>query len=123
MLARDIMTADVITIKPNAEIYELTKLLAEEKVSGLPVCDDLGQVVGIVSEADLINLKNGGRVGDIMRREVISVVPDMPVQKVAAVLDRHKIKRVPVYSDGHIVGIISRADIVSAMARGTDLEA
>lgn len=119
MLARDIMTADVITIKANAHIYELTRKLSEGKVSGLPVCDELGQVIGVVSEADLIGLKHGSRVRDIMSREVISVDSDTPVQKVACILAEHRIKRVPVYDGGdRMVGIISRADIVDAMARG-----
>ncbi|NLW07469.1 MAG: CBS domain-containing protein [Clostridia bacterium] len=119
MLARDIMNPDVITIRANAHIYELTRKLSEGKISGLPVCNEMGQVVGIVSEADLIGLKHGCRVKDIMSREGISVGSDTPVQQVACVLAEHRIKRVPVYDgDDRLVGIISRADIVDAMARG-----
>lgn len=117
MLARDIMTSDVITITPSARIHELTRLLAENRISGVPVCDGDNHVVGIVSEADLLGLVNGHRVGDIMRREVIGVDAEDPVERVAAILHEKRIKRVPVYSEGRLVGIISRADIVAAMAR------
>ncbi|CEP66204.1 Aldolase-type TIM barrel [Moorella glycerini] len=117
MLARDIMTTEVIVINASARIYELTRLLAEHKISGVPVCDDGNRVVGIVTEGDLIGLKNGNRVRDIMSREVVGVDAEMPVEEVAAILHEKKIKRVPVYSNGRLVGIISRADIVAAMAR------
>jgi len=117
MLARDIMTKEVITINASAKIYELTKLMVEQEISGLPVCNDGGQVVGIVTEGDLIGLKTGSQVRDIMNREVISVDADTPVEKVAAILHATKIKRVPVYHDGSLVGIISRANIVAALAR------
>lgn len=117
MRARDIMTTEVITIAPDARIYELTRLLAENGISGVPVCDGDHRVVGIVSEGDLLCLCNGRRVRDIMTREVISVDADDPVERVAAVLHEKGIKRVPVYNKGRLVGIISRADIVAAMAR------
>jgi CBS domain-containing protein len=110
------MTTNVITIAPTARIYELTRLLAEHHISGVPVCED-DRVVGIVSEADLLTMSNGHRVEDIMTREVTGVEIDDPVEKVAAVLHTKGIKRVPVYSNGRLVGIISRADIVAAMAR------
>lgn len=117
MLAKDIMTKEVITIKAYARIYELTKLLADHHISGVPVCDESGKVVGMVTEADLIGLKNGTQVKDIMTREVISVSVDTPIEEVAAILHDKKIKRVPVYEQGRLVGIISRADIVAAMAQ------
>jgi CBS domain-containing protein len=117
MLARDIMTVEVITISPSARIYELTKLLIENKISGVLVCNENGHVVGIVTEADLIDLKNGNQVGDIMVREVISVDADTPVKKVASILHAHKINRVPVYENGSLVGIITRANIIAAVAK------
>ncbi|PRR74855.1 CBS domain-containing protein [Neomoorella humiferrea] len=117
MRAKDIMTKDVITISAYAPIYELTKLLAENDISGVPVCDESGKVIGMVSEADLIALKNGSRVVDIMNPEVIAVSQETPVEEVAVVLHTKKIKRVPVYEKDQMVGIISRADIVAAMAR------
>lgn len=116
MKAGEIMTRDVITIRPYAKIYELTKLLVEARVSGMPVCDDMGQVLGMVSEADLICLERGNRVEDIMCRDIVFVDVDTPVEIVASTMLEHNIKRVPVYSKGRMVGIISRADIVAAMA-------
>lgn len=117
MLAKDIMSAPVVTINARARIHELTKLLAEHHFSGLPVCDDLGRVVGIVSSADLLNMKGGQTVADIMSREVIGVTVDTPVEEVAAVLSQKKIKRVPVFEGEKLVGIISRSDVVAAMAK------
>lgn len=117
MLARDVMTAPVVTINARARIHELTKLLSERSISGVPVCDDSGRVVGMVSSADLLNMKGGQTVSDIMNREVISVTADTPVEQVAAVLSQNKIKRVPVFEGEKLVGIISRSDIVAAMAK------
>lgn len=117
MRARDIMTKEVITISAYAPIYELTRLLAERDISGVPVCDEGGKVIGMVSEADLIAMKNGTRVIDIMNPEVITVGPETPVEEVAALLHMKNIKRVPVFEKDQMVGIISRADIVAAMAK------
>ncbi|MDN5347224.1 MAG: hypothetical protein PWP65_788 [Clostridia bacterium] len=62
----------------------------------VPVCDESGKIIGMVSEADLIALKNGSRVKDIMNPEVITVSADTPVEKVAAIMHAKKVKRVPV---------------------------
>ncbi|HHP50668.1 MAG TPA: CBS domain-containing protein [Moorella mulderi] len=117
MLARDIMTREVITIGAHEPIYRLTKLLAEGGISGVPVCEEDGRIVGMVEEEELLKMKKGTRVRDIMRQEVISVEADTPVEEVAAILYSKNLKRVPVYEKGELVGIISRSDIVAAMAR------
>lgn len=116
MLAKEIMTAPAITIKETAKIYELSKLLTETKVSGVPVCDDDGQVVGFVSEADLLGLIKGNLVKDIMSRTIISVQENATLEEVAAIMRDHRIKRVPVFTGDTLIGIISRADIVAAIA-------
>jgi CBS domain-containing protein len=115
--AKDVMTTRVVTIKPSAKVYELTKLLSDHKISGVPVVDDDGQVVGIATEADLLAIKRGNTVGDIMTKEVISVTEDTPIQEIAAVLSAKRIKRVPVVKGGQLVGIVSRADLVAAIAK------
>ena len=80
------------------------------------MCNESGHVVGIVTEADLLDLRSGKQVKDIMVLEVISVEADAPVEKVASILHANKINRVPVYENGSLVGIITRANIIAAVA-------
>ncbi len=116
MLAKDIMTTEVITINETAKIYELTKILAEHKISGVPVCDADGNVVGIVTAADLRTMSKGERIKDIMSKVVVSIEPNTPLEEIAAILNTYKIKRVPVFENGQLVGVVSRDDIVVAIA-------
>jgi CBS domain-containing protein len=113
--AGEIMTRDVRTATPAMPTEELAALLAFHNVSGMPVLDEAGALVGIVSEADVIG-KPGATVGEIMTSEVIGVAPTMPIQRIAALMAEKKIKRVPVIADGVLVGMVSRADIVRALA-------
>src|SRR5689334_11266166 len=110
MLARDIMSRRVITIHPSATIQEAARLLSDYNISGVPVVDAGGAMVGLLSEADLI-AKSGDTVADIMSRRVISVDEETPVDEVAQVLTSHRFKRVPILREDRIVGIVSRADI------------
>ncbi|MDN5292992.1 MAG: hypothetical protein PWQ91_24 [Eubacteriales bacterium] len=147
MLARDIMTKEVITVKPDTTVEEVIKILAENKISGVPVVNDHGGVIGIVSEADLlvrdaklrvpsfINVLGSlifledprqldedlrkmvaVKVRELMTEDVITVEEDTPVEEVASLMLKKKINRVPVVSHGKLVGIISRHDIVRALA-------
>ena len=120
MIARDIMTSKVCTIRPEASAQEIAQLLYRERISGAPVVDGEGRIIGIVTEADIISKVNreGLCVGDIMSHEVIAVEEETPVGEIATLLTERKIKRVPVVSDGKLVGIVSRADIVHAVAQG-----
>jgi CBS domain-containing protein len=117
MVAKNIMTRKVITIDPATAIKELAKVLSRSRISGVPVVDKKGKILGIVSEADIIG-KKGRQVKSIMSSEVISVTEETPVAEIAVLMTAHRIKRVPVVRDGKLVGIISRGDIVSAVARG-----
>jgi CBS domain-containing protein len=117
MTAKNIMTRKVITIDPAAAIKELAKVLSRNRISGVPVVDKKGSILGVVSEADIIG-KKGRQVKSIMSSEVISVGEETQVSEIAALMTSHRIKRVPVVRDGKLVGIISRGDIVSAVARG-----
>jgi CBS domain-containing protein len=117
MIARDIMTRHVYTTTPETTIREAAHVLAERHISGMPVVDPAGTIIGMLTEADIIS-KQGERVEDIMSREIISVSVETPVGEIAQLLSQKKIKRVPVLTDGRLVGLVSRADIVAAVADG-----
>ena len=144
MRAMDVMTTAVITVSPDTAVLDLAKLLSERGVSGVPVVDD-GRLVGIVSEGDLLHRAetgterrtarrrwrwfdpalegardyvkaHGQAVQDIMTRQVISVGEEDNLADVATLMETKRIKRVPVLRDGQLVGIISRANLVRALA-------
>ena len=120
MIARDIMTRKVATIHPEASVQEAAQLLDQKRISGAPVVDSDGKIIGIVTEADIISKvdREGLCVADIMSHDVIAVDEETPVGEIAALLTERKIKRVPVVENGKLVGIVSRADIVHAVAEG-----
>jgi CBS domain-containing protein len=145
MRAADVMTPDVFTVTPDMEIQKLAMLLSEKSISGAPVVDSGGQMIGIVSEGDLLHraeidterpagprpswwlddfasgvardyVKSHGRtVGDIMTRDVASVAEDTSLADIATLLETRRVKRVPVVRDGKIVGIVSRSNLVRAL--------
>ena len=120
MIACDIMTRKVCTVSPEASVQEVAQLLYQERISGVPVVNADGQIIGIVTEADIISKasREGLRVADIMSHEIIAVTEDTPINEIARLLSERKIKRVPVVSGGKLAGIVSRADIVYAVAQG-----
>jgi CBS domain-containing protein len=117
MTAKEIMTRDIITVAPDLTVRKLAMTLVKNQISGAPVAAKNGKIVGIVSEADIV-AKKGKDVKAIMSKKVISVVEDTPVEEIAQLMTKHKIKRLPVMNGGKVVGIISRADIVNAIAMG-----
>ncbi|HXG52395.1 MAG TPA: CBS domain-containing protein [candidate division Zixibacteria bacterium] len=117
MVAKDIMTRDVITVSPTTTVKQLAMILIKNQISGAPVTDKTGKIVGVVSESDIVS-KKGKSVREIMSRKVISVPADAPVEEIARLMTTHKIKRLPVMSNGQVLGIVSRADIVNAIALG-----
>ena len=121
--ARDIMTARVVTTTASATVAEAAKLLTDNGISGMPVVGEgevvglLSKVIGIVSQADIITASKDAPVESVMSREVVSVGPDTPISEVIKSLAQKNIKRVPVIDGaGNLMGIVSRADIVAAMA-------
>lgn len=120
MIARDIMTRNVCTIHPQASVREAAQILSSRRISGLPVVDADHCIIGIVTEADIIGKVNreGLSVADIMSRNVTVVSAETAVEDIATLLTERKIKRVPVVEQGKLVGIVSRADIVHAVALG-----
>jgi CBS domain-containing protein len=117
MNAKDIMTRDIITVSPTMSVKNLALALIKNQISGAPVADKNGKLVGVVSEADLI-AKNGKDVKSIMSKKIISVSEETSVEEIARLMTAHAIKRLPVMKNDAIVGIVSRADIVSAIAQG-----
>lgn len=143
MQAKDVMTTRVITVSPDTSIQSIARLLMDERISAVPVVDERSRVVGIVSEGDLMRRSESGterrgspwlsllatpaeaarayakshgrRAGDVMTRDIISVKENASLADVAALLERHHIKRVPVLRDGALVGIISRANLLQGL--------
>jgi len=141
----DLMTRDVVTIDPDADLKEAARRLSGLRISGMPVVDADNRVLGIISEADLLSLagvkkghtfkdvlrhvlgeplpvrKKGNTVGEVMSSPAITTGPDRDIRAVAAILDEKRIKRLPVVDEEkRLVGIIARADIVRAMGRGME---
>jgi CBS domain-containing protein len=117
MQAKDIMTRDIITVTPTMTIKSLAMTLIKNQISGAPVAGKNGKIVGVVSEADIV-AKKGKDVKSIMSKKIISVGEDTAVEEIARLMTTQRIKRVPVMRGDEVVGIVSRADIVSAIARG-----
>jgi len=144
MQARDVMTTNVVTVAPDTSVTDIARLLLEKRISGVPVVDAGGRPVGIVSEGDLVRRlgdeeggarswwlgllatpeeraaayvrAHGRRAADVMTRDVVTVAPDTPLAAVARLLEERHIKRVPVVENGRLVGIVSRADLLRALA-------
>jgi CBS domain-containing protein len=117
MIAKNIMTRDIITVTPTMTVKNLAMTLIKNQISGAPVSSRDGKIVGIVSESDIV-AKKGKDVKAIMSKKIISVGEDTAVEEIARLMTMQKIKRVPVMRGERVVGIVSRADIVSAIARG-----
>jgi CBS domain-containing membrane protein len=138
----DIMTKKVVTAKRDSDIHEVSALLSDNGISGLPVVDEGNHVIGVVSEADLLAMagmekghtfkdilrhilgeplpkrKQGDRIGDIMSSPAITSGPKADIREVAGTLEGKRIKRLPVVDEkNRLLGIISRGDIVRAMSR------
>jgi CBS domain-containing protein len=130
MRASDIMTTGVITVGLNTSVANIARSLVENRISAVPVLDEHEALVGIVSEADLIHLEgsdflksHGVNATDIMTKPVIAANPEMGLDELVSLFDKHRIKRVPVVAHGKIVGIVSRADILRAVAHNAIADA
>lgn len=140
MKVRDLMTTDVITVGPDFSLKEAARRMLDAGVSGLPVTDDAGELVGIITEADfvageadrrakqragllrfLLNRQEipteERRVGDVMTPEVVTVGPDVDHAEAARVMERENVKRLPVVDGGRLVGLLARADMLRAFTR------
>lgn len=111
VVVSEVMTTDVHTTRPETPIEEVARELRLRRLGGLPVIDERGILVGMVSEYDVIS-KPGKTAGDIMSRGVISVGDEASAQQVTQLMGLHGIRRVPVVRDGKLVGIVSRSDLL-----------
>jgi CBS domain-containing protein len=144
MKARDVMVSPVITVSSNASVKEAAKIFLDRHISAIPVVNEKGKLVGIVSEGDLLHRVEAGterqrpwwlclflgadalaaeytkaharKVADVMTREVVTASPETPLHEVASLLEKNLIKRVPVVENGQLVGLVSRANLIQAVA-------
>ncbi len=147
LTVKDIMRTKVIAVGPETTVRELADLLAEHKISGVPVIDSERRVIGMVSEADVIvqdadlhfpyyiqfldsiiylesiskfehRFKKmfGTKVADIMTEDVLTISPDASVHDAATLMADNNVNRLPVTEDRHLIGIVTRGDIVRAIA-------
>ncbi|HNP84913.1 MAG: CBS domain-containing protein [Chloroflexi bacterium SZAS-1] len=115
MQVREIMTSDVISVLEDSTIEDAARVLARHRISGLPVVNAAGALVGLVTEYDFIS-KQGNTVADIMSRGVISITEDTNVEEVSHLLANRRIRRVPVLRGDRLVGIVSRSDLIKQIA-------
>ena len=148
MRAGDIMVSPVVTVHPTSSVRDAARTFIQYRISGAPVIDDAANIVGIITEGDLLRrveteternrsswlrLLTGDedlaaeyvkararKVADVMTKRVITVAIDTPINDIAETLEKHSIKRVPVLADNRLVGIVSRANVVQALATARD---
>jgi CBS domain-containing protein len=113
--ASEIMTTNVMTLSPDVMIENAAREMFENAISGMPVVDQDGRLIGVVSEYDII-AKQGKTVGDIMTTDIVSVGEDTDPETIARMLTEQRIRRIPVVREGKVVGIISRSDLVRLFA-------
>src|SRR5690554_6234285 len=144
MLAEDIMVREVATVTEGTQVEDIARLLLERRISAVPVVSTSGEVVGIVSEGDLMRraeiktekqsswwlsllltdtdratnyIKSHGRgAKDVMSTPVVTIDPQASLNEIAEILEKRSIKRVPVLRDGRLVGIVSRANLLRGLA-------
>ncbi len=120
LAARAIMTENVVTIDQDASIQDAIELLLSQGISGLPVTDKQGQLVGIVTEFALLAIAydekvQGDTVAQHMTSELYTVGPNDPVNKIADLCLLHRVRRVPVVENGQLLGLVSRRDVLKAL--------
>jgi CBS domain-containing protein len=146
MKVRDIMTTDPVKVTADTRLREAARLMVRHRVSGLPVVDEGGKLIGILSEGDFIR-REAGRdrphgvslldavfgegelqpvgaetVAEIMTRSVVTITPEATVGEAARVMGRRSVKRLPVVDlEGELIGIVSRADVVGAFTKPDDV--
>ena len=149
MRVKDVMSEPVISVSPDASIWEAVRLMLQHKISGLPVVDKSGNVVGIVTEGDFLRRVETGtvrrrprwielligpgklaqeyvrasarKVSEVMTTEIHSISEDAPLDVAVSLMERHRVKRLPVLRGGQLVGMLTRANLLRALARTAKL--
>jgi CBS domain-containing protein len=143
MKARDIMVTDLVAVSPDHSVRHAARLMWDHRVSGLPVVDDDEDLVGIITEGDLMRRSELGpgelrttirkdqieedhslsyvkshswKVADVMTRKLVTADEETPVNRIAALMRQHGVKRIPIMKVGHLVGLVSRADLLRAIS-------
>ncbi len=147
MEARQIMTTPVLSISPGASLRQAIELMLEKRVSGLPVVDEIGQLVGLISEGDLLHRAEIGtekhrskwlgfilgpgrsandyvhahsrRIADVMTTELVTAEETTPLEDVVKLMEKRNIKPIPIVRDGGVAGIITRSDLLRAFLKNT----
>lgn len=145
MEAHQVMTSPVLTISPGATVRQAIEMMLEKRVSGLPVVNEIGQLVGMISEGDLLHRSELGtekhhskwldfllgpgrnasdyvhshsrRVADVMTTDIVTVQETTPLEEVVKLMEKRRIKRVPVVRDGGVSGIVTRSDLLRALIK------
>jgi CBS domain-containing protein len=143
MIVADVMTRNCVTIAPEATVEEAVNLMLSRQISGVFVVDKGGDLVGVLTEGDLLRRDelgterhrpwwlrllasparqaqdftqaNGRHVRDVMTEDVLSIAQDAHLEDVVATMEKHRIKRLPVTADGRVVGVVSRSDLLRAL--------
>jgi len=144
MQAKDVMTSSVISVAPDAPVLEAVQIMLQRHISGLPVVDKAGRLVGIVTEGDLLRRaetgtqrrrprwlefligpgrladeytrSHGRKVEDVMTRDPLTVTEETPLEVVVKMMEKRRVKRLPVLRGNAVVGIVSRANLLHALA-------
>jgi CBS domain-containing protein len=148
MNAADVMTNDVLTLNAETSVLDAARLMLQHRVSGLPVLDWQGRLVGVLTEGDLLRRIETGterrrshwlemllgpgraaqdyihaharKVGEAMSNTVIHVAPDATLEQIVGLMEKHHVKRLPVVAGNKMVGIVSRADLLRALVATAD---
>jgi CBS domain-containing protein len=144
MKAREIMTMEVVSVSPDASILEAVRLMVQNRISGLPVVDHQGTLVGVVTEGDFLRRAetgtqrkrarwieffmgqgqsvdeyvhtHGRKVADVMTPTPITITEDTRLDDIVNLMEQSSVKRLPVARQGRVVGIVSRANLLHALA-------
>jgi CBS domain-containing protein len=143
MKASDVMTQQVVSVRPDASIDSAARLMLASRISGLPVIDERGDLVGIVTEGDFLRRveagterkrprwlelllgpgrlaadyvhSHGRKIAEVMTRDPVSITEETPLDEVVRLMEKHRVKRLPVVQDGKVVGIVSRANLLHGL--------
>ncbi len=144
MKAKDVMTSPVVSVEPDSTVAQAVRIMLQRHISGLPVIDKSGRLAGMVTEGDLLRRAETGtqrrrprwleflvgpgkladeytraharRIGEVMTADPVTVTEDTPLEDVVRLMEKRRIKRVPVVRGQEVVGIVSRANLMHALA-------